>query len=113
MDKFLFFYLNYFHFVGVKLQCSPQPQFSLKLSTTYFHTMTLFENDHNCKPRFMLEIKNSLRTSYNDCYYKIVCNIELDYCIHLKIDVGDIRNHLIHKGNFCRRLVDICDSLAS
>ena len=88
IDKFLFFYLNDFHSVGVKLQNSPQPEFLLKLFTAYFPIMTLFENDHNCKPRnltrFMLEIENSLRTFYNDRYYKIVYNTELDYCILFK-----------------------------
>ena len=55
----------------------------------------------------MFEIKNLPRTFYSDCYYKFICDTELDDCIHLRIDVWYISSHNIQMETFCNRFVYI------
>ena len=50
-----------------------------------------------------------LCTFYNDRYYKIVCDTELDDHIHFRVDAKYIGARNIHREKFYNSLADICD----
>ena len=119
-DLCLFFYFNYLNFLCVKVKSRMKPRFSHKLSATmiyYSHSAirNIFTPCHltmittEILARFMLEIWNLLCTFYNDRYYKIVCDTELDDHIHFRVDAKYIGARNIHREKFYNSLGDICD----